>query len=93
VIFLAHGLVGFPETDQVRRDDAMTELREPGDHVSIEEGPGRLSVQQENRWGSARPFVDVVHAKAVDFEVVRSEGIVREPCETGLRRANELDQR
>ncbi len=60
-----HGLVGAPESDQVRGHGAQPEPGQSGDDRSVQVGPGGLAVQQQDGLGAGRPLVDVVHAQAV----------------------------
>src|SRR5919199_5441762 len=63
--------------------DAPESVTQALDHVAVQERPGRIAVQQEQRWAGA--LVDVVDRRAVDLRVVALEWIqlLREPRRSG----------
>ncbi len=80
-----HRLVRATEADQVGGDDPQAMLDQPGDHLPVEVGPRRLSVQQQDRPASGGGLlVDIVHAQPLwQADVTGFEGIsgqVTEPC-------------
>ena len=60
----ARGLLGQAEADHVGDHDAVAGLHQRRNEIAVQEAPGRIAVQQDDR--VARAFVDVVHAPAVD---------------------------
>ncbi len=81
-------LVGASEAEVVRRD-ASRDTCERRDHLSIQERPGRLAVQEQDRITAA--LVDVVHAQSVLVDVVRRERVARKALEPFVRRAVRVD--
>ena len=81
VVLAAHRLVRAPEAHQVGRHPAVPGLHEERDHLAVEEAPGGLAVQHQNRGGVARPLVDGVDAQALHLRVVRLEGVAGQVLE------------
>jgi hypothetical protein len=71
---------GEAEAGIVQRD-AAEPVAQPLDDVAVQERPGRVAVQQEERRAGA--FVDVVDLRADDVDVVALEG--EEPLEQPRR--------
>src|SRR5438067_5170286 len=72
VVRAARRLVAAAESRHVGGDRAQPRAGEDRDHLAVEVAPGGLAMEEEHRRTSA--LVDVVKAKAIDFEIARSEG-------------------
>jgi hypothetical protein len=77
-------LVRAPEADVVGRDDPRGP-RKQRDHLPVEERPGRLAVEAENRL--AGPLFDVVHPQPVMLQPVRLEVVADQAREALVGRA------
>src|SRR5262245_17746695 len=94
-------LVGSSEAQKVRRDHAMASGQKHRDHLAIEIGPGRLTMQAEISLHVGRrfhrPLVHGVDAQALisfqTVEIMRSEGIARQLRKPLFRCAQRFDDR
>ena len=75
-------LIAASETDEVRRDDAVSGGEEHRDHLAIEIGPARVAVQAEpGQRGVLRPLVEVREAQSIESR--QCIGVARRPRVTG----------
>ncbi len=83
-------LVRATETDEVGRHRPQAEIHQVRDHLPVEVGPGRLSVQHKH--GVARrAFVDIVHAQSVrQGHETALEGVPGQVGEPSVRRAHDV---
>jgi hypothetical protein len=75
VILDAGRLVRAPEADQVRANDAVPGCGQHRDHLSVQERPRRLAMQQQDRVGVGRAVLHPGHPQRVAF-VVGNVGIM-----------------
>ena len=73
------GLSERPKPAIVGADDAVSALHQRGQHLAVQVGPGRLSVEADDR--AAVALVQVVEPQAVHLRVVRLELVTGQPVE------------
>src|SRR5262245_7883044 len=74
-------LVGAPEAREVRTDDPVPGLHQRGEHLAVEERPGRLAVEADDRFAVLRALVHIVQPQTVDLDVVGLEVVARKALE------------
>jgi hypothetical protein len=83
----ARRLVGSTEADQIYRDRAISGRDDGRNDAAPQVRPARISVDEDDRVGVARPLVQVVHAQRPAFQVgdlcvVRLERVPGQVCES-----------
>ena len=74
------------EADEIGDDTAVPRRRQNRDHLPVQERPRRFTVQKQYRVAVARSLVEVVHAVAVDFLVMRFKVEIGQILEPFVRR-------
>ena len=85
VVLAPDRLVAAAEPDEVDRDGAQPRVDQHRDHPAVQVAPGRLAVQQQHDRRVGGTLVEVMHAEAVDLDVVGGERKIGEVGEALVR--------
>jgi hypothetical protein len=77
--------------DEVGRNHSIPSGHKRRNHSPIEIAPRWLAVQQQQRGGPNRTFVDIGHSQAVDIEVMRGVWPIDKTDEAIIGSAHEVD--
>ena len=95
IIVAAVRLVRLAKANQIRCQHAVPGGGERGNKFAVEIGPGRLSMQQQDRRSVAGAFIDIMQpqgwrALRFNLNIMCRKRIVRKVGECGLGRAQDL---
>ena len=80
VRLLAGRFLGQAEPDHVGDDDTIACIHQRRNHIPVEESPGRITVQQQDRIAGA--LIDIMHPPAIDPRVAgRERPLLMKPFE------------